>query len=117
MVGPLPSIGAGSFASAAGRAGVGAVATLTGGAAATGGVAGFASFPEVRFASHSSRTVSFIIAPHEGQIDRVGARTRLQTGQFIGLYLVSLERPPDSGGRELLKNCLILSTFTLGRQH
>jgi hypothetical protein len=31
----------------------------------------------------SSRTESFIIAPQLGQIDKVGARFLLQTGQFI----------------------------------
>ena len=36
------------------------------------------------FDSSSSRTVSCIIAPQVRQIDRVGASSRLQTGQFIG---------------------------------
>ena len=38
----------------------------------------------VIFVSSSSRTVSFIIAPQAKQIDKVGARSRLQTGQIIG---------------------------------
>ena len=37
------------------------------------------------FVSNSSRTVSCIIAPHVRQMDRVGARSRLQTGHIIGV--------------------------------
>ena len=36
------------------------------------------------FVSSSSRTVSWIIAPQVRQIDKVGARSRLQTGHIIG---------------------------------
>ncbi|MGI8811901.1 MAG: hypothetical protein ACR2IH_05160 [Pyrinomonadaceae bacterium] len=43
------------------------------------------------FVWSSSRTVSFIIAPHVRQIDNVGARSRLQTGQIIAFF-DSLER-------------------------
>jgi hypothetical protein len=35
------------------------------------------------FLTRSSRTESFIIAPQLGQIDKVTALFRLQTGQFI----------------------------------
>lgn len=38
--------------------------------------------------SNSSRTLSFIMAPHVKQIDRVGARSRLQTGQIIGVSIL-----------------------------
>ena len=41
--------------------------------------------PAVIFFCTSSLTVSFIIAPQVGQIERVGAKLRWQTGQFIGL--------------------------------
>jgi hypothetical protein len=41
------------------------------------------SFPAAIFVWSSSRTVSFIIAPQVRQIESVGARSRLQTGQFI----------------------------------
>ena len=41
--------------------------------------------PEVTFGASSSRTESFIIAPQDGQIESVGARARVQTGQFIGV--------------------------------
>jgi hypothetical protein len=42
---------------------------------------GFGAIEILSFSS--SRTESFIIAPQLGQIDNVGARFRLQTGQFI----------------------------------
>jgi hypothetical protein len=46
----------------------------------------FADFGAIEtLALSSSRTESFIIAPQLGQIDNVGARFRLQTGQFIVL--------------------------------
>jgi len=39
--------------------------------------------PVVILVCNSSRTLSFIIAPQLGQIERVGAKSRSQTGQFI----------------------------------
>jgi len=52
--------------------------------------------------SSSSRTVSFIIAPQVRQMESVGANSRLQTGQFIGLrfgqfYLGFDEREANRG--------------------
>ena len=41
-------------------------------------------FPDDIFVRNSSRTVSFIMAPQLGQIERVGAKLRSHTGQFIG---------------------------------
>jgi hypothetical protein len=52
-----------------------------GGAGLSRGTIGSAAI--VIFVSNSSRTVSFIIAPHVRQMDKVGARSRLQTGQII----------------------------------
>jgi len=37
------------------------------------------------FVSSSSRTVSWIMAPQVRQMERVGARSRLQTGHIIGV--------------------------------
>ncbi len=51
----------------------------------------FGRLPDVIFVCSSSRTVSFIMAPQAGQIDKVGAKLRSHTGQFIRQSLADLE--------------------------
>jgi hypothetical protein len=67
------------------------------------------------FASNSSRTESLTIAPHAKQMDSVGARLRLQTGQFISSGEPDLEkfisREFDSG-----ESRRMVSDFTLTGQ-
>lgn len=64
------------------------------------------------FVSSSSRTVSWIMAPQVRQIDKVGARSRLQTGHIIGrIGLAWIEKVSATG-----KNAVRISEVTLRRQ-
>jgi hypothetical protein len=71
------------------------------------------------FLTSTSRTVSFIIAPQLGQIDKVTALFRLQTGQFIKIKRFKNSEKNLCRTWEIYRNkktLAMLTEFTLTRQ-